>query len=197
MGALAKTWGSPPGLSRAEMRHARDACKAPLSWGSHGVTPDAGLDASAVALDLGSAAKQRAPREILDRVKTEAALLKGRSHQDAKRSTEASPCVTENTKPSDLSANGCCIASIETDSLSDLQMTKSHQCRFGVTALGTIPSTPVRGNASLASPPGLSRKSLRQARDACKGGLRTTASWGSLRTGALLTIGSSGKPTPR
>lgn len=44
------------------------------------------------------------------------------------------------------------------------------QCRFGTTALETIPATPVATDArpSFGSPPGLSRAALRQARDAVR-----------------------------
>merc|ERR1719345_682639 len=46
----------------------------------------------------------------------------------------------------------------------------NRQCRFGTTALETIPATPVATDArpSFGSPPGLSRAALRQARDAVR-----------------------------
>lgn len=65
--AYKKAFGSPPGLSRTELRRARDACKvaftASTSWGSCQTT-------------LTADASGRAPREALLRIKQEAARLK-------------------------------------------------------------------------------------------------------------------------
>lgn len=176
--ALAKVFGSPPGLSRAEMRLARDSCKGaalpPSSWGSHigesPLTRDSAL----------SPGKQQAARNRLCRMKQEAALLKdlknGQMLDGTKLSTEASADI----------------GSTQTESSSDGHVLDGQRCRFEGKALGTTPSTPVRGQASLPSPPGLSRKAMRQARDACKGGL-PAAEWGS-STGTVLTINPAGKP---
>lgn len=167
--ALAKAFGSPPGLSRAELRRARDSCKGPsllpTAWGSPAATVDAEVDEVVLTLDLTAAISGRthSARDRLSKVKKEASLLKELKSSDSL------------TKEKVSTSNAC------EPCTSDL-----HSCRFGSSSLGTIPSTPVESQMSLASPPGLSRRAMRQARDACKGGLRTSES--------ILTISPFGKP---
>jgi len=84
-------------------------------------------------------------------------------------------------------------SSAQAGSTADLPSTAGRQCRFGTTSWGTIPATPVSGHASVTSPPGLSRKAMRQARDACMAGTATAIDWVTCAA-PVLTINSSGKP---
>merc|ERR1740117_2851227 len=90
------------------------------------------------------------------------------------------------------------------ESASESSSTEKRRCRFGDTTLQTVPATP-SGTCSVAScrsPPGLSRASMRQARDACKVATPPTAAWGECHTPpmrpasitALLSISPCGKP---
>jgi len=78
--AYKKAFGSPPGLSRTELRRTRDACKvafpASTSWGSCQTT-------------LTADASGRAPREALLRIKQEAARLKDLKEAHVKSDTES------------------------------------------------------------------------------------------------------------
>jgi len=110
--------------------------------------------------------------------------------------TEATPIFIDDLKErtSELGRG-----SASEESASELSAAEG-RCRFGHTALETVPSTPVGEAArpSLGSPPGLSRKAMRQARDACKAGSVGTASWGdrqaSIMSTSPFTIIPDGKP---
>lgn len=80
--AYKNIFGSPPGLSRAEQRRARDACKmaapASMSWGASSAVPYG--EAAPLTVGLGG---KPAPHEALLRIKREAALLKLKAHTAA------------------------------------------------------------------------------------------------------------------
>jgi len=193
--ALAEAFGSPPGLSRAEMRHARDALKAPslvkasTSWESQST--------GSLTFDFAvSSRKQPSARERLGQVKRDAAFLKdlrnSREHQVSKNAAEEGECSACVLQDSDS------LTMLEASLANEFCDITSQQCRFGDSALGTVPSTPLGGRSSLSSPPGLSRKALRQARDTWKGSLPAPharkSCTGVLSCSAMLTIDPSGKP---
>jgi len=175
--ALAAKVGSPPGLSRAEMRRARDLCKgaAPPAWGSQADSRPA-------------VSKQRTVRDKVNKMKEDAALL-GQMKKPAMLAAEKE--VSDEEPSEEEPIDQACEGSPESDSTcsgSDTQANDGQRCRFGGSALGTIPSTPVGGKAPRPSPLGSSRKAmLRQARDACNTAGSAVNSWGALG-GALLTI---------
>jgi len=167
--ALKGVFRSPPGLSRASMRQERDAC------GAEALTSTA-WGASKVSSGATTLAFQPAPHSALLRIKQDAARLK-----DLKVQRESSV--------GDQDLEGSLDSSSEEESSIEAPANSDQQCRFGSTALGTVPSTPVGG----LSPPGLSRAAMRQARDARKAGTAAAGNWQSAM-GAVLTISSSGKP---
>jgi hypothetical protein len=183
---LSKVFGSPPGLSRTEARRARDACKVTAAWG-------AGQAAAPTTSMARSSGKRHTAREALARMKEEAAHLKdlkSRSGSDAEKEDDQSP---ENSSESEDAMDADQSSPSEEESTPEelVAKTASQRCRFGITPLGTVPSTPVGGNLGLPSPPGLSRKAMRQARDQCKASV--AASWGT-STAPALTINPSGTP---
>jgi len=219
--ALAKAIGSPPGLSRTSMRQERDACNAEAlstSWGSCQKSEGAPSLRLSTALTIGPcgspetppalrAAKRRAAREaLLLRTKQEAALLqvgvRAAFSSDAdeqlcsysKFPKEANAALAHDFDDCDQTTDVGHGSSSEAESSSESSATEGRPCCFTGPSLRTIPIM------SAASPPGLSRAAMRQARDACKAeGLQGT-SWGSchahavppLPSTALLTIGPKG-----
>lgn len=207
--AVATAVGSPPGLSRAEMRRTRDACKGAgvtqAAWGSSHDTESSAKDSWTLA---SGSAKRHTARETLTRMKQEAALLKdsksashiGEINESPVNTSGATTITPEwvaercegkmpNSADSDDGMDAGQSSSSEGESSCEMGASSGQRCRFGITPLGTIPSTPVGG---CASPPGLSRKAMRQARDMCKaGGTATASSWG---TSEALTITPLGKP---
>lgn len=204
--ALAKALGSPPGLSRAVMRQARDAVKAdPVALPSWGRGEVSLVLASATPLKVshgGSpvtppglrSAKSRAAREaLLMRANQCASLLKveAQSRRNAKGTADASqrtPGITEFTPARRCMQKAATTIYIDDlveserikdegrevvseESSSESSGAEASRCRFGGSALGTVPATPVAAagcEAAPSSPPGLSRKAaMRQARDAC------------------------------
>lgn len=163
--ALKNQFGSPPGLSRAGMRQERDAVgtKAP-TWTAQTVDAPAMkmLATTPVFQPCARTAKPNA-REALHRIKQDAALLK-----DLKLQKE----MDQSEEDLDTSRDG---SSSEEESSAD------KRCRFGSTALGTVPATPAGGDKCLASPPGLSRAAMRQARDAAGKDKNSAPAWGSLK----------------
>lgn len=207
--------GSPPGLSRASQRQARDACKLQ-------VPPALNSNASASLLTIGPSgkalsppqavklARRRAARETMLARAKEEALLQSRENQRTKASAQErfegeetvpstwaqkmsvpSPIedVSDNEESTDVGFDGAS----EDDSASDwscpesLRRAPQRRCRFNGSALETIPATPVSGAPGVGSPPGLSRASMRQARDACKAALPTPA-WGGYSSAAALPL---------
>jgi hypothetical protein len=175
---LSKVYGSPPGLSRTEARRARDAFKGTATWGAG----QAGISST-----VQSVGKRQTAREALARMREEAAHLKDLKHMadnDADKEDGQSPENSSEESEDAIDADQSCNSEEES-------IPTGHRCRFGITPLGTVPSTPVGGNLALPSPPGLSRKAMRQARDQCKGA--AAESWGA-STGQALTINPFGKP---
>merc|ERR1712086_8451 len=79
------------------------------------------------------------------------------------------------------------------ESASEGSAAEGRQCRFGSTALETIPGAPIAGCP--LSPPGLSRSAMRQARDSCKANRPATPPWAtSNASSAALTISPCGQP---
>jgi len=230
---LAKLVGSPPGLSRASMRQARDACKVggptPSSWGAAPMALTISPGGAPMTPPAVRSAKRRAAREaLLLRAKQGAALLKAEAHMnclsaDAKEfvpstllnadigSFTLTPNSSEHERAVPNSNDDVAVAdqvtgvvqcSASEESSSESSVAESHRCRFGGTALETVPATPVgvAGVASLASPPGLSRAAMRQARDACTSAAAAvaTSSWGgchaSTQSAATLAVTPCGKP---
>merc|ERR1712054_757914 len=70
-------------------------------------------------------------------------------------------------------------------SSSESSLPEVRQCRFGGSPLETVPATPVGRSAvlSVTSPPGLSRATMRQARDSYKAGDAATATWRQIQVG--------------
>jgi len=179
--ALKEKIGSPPGLSRADMRKDRDTCNAEAlkssSWSSCQVS-------SAEAATIAGSMFQppaRSAKTMVSKIKQDAARLKQlKAQKDPDNSEE------------DLDAGQ--ESGSEEDSATELlSTTKNKQCRFENTSLGTVPSTPAAGQMALGSPPGLSRAAMRQARDTRKSGAASAGGWQSC-TGTVLTISSSGQP---
>jgi hypothetical protein len=181
---LKSIFGSPPGLSRVEKRRARDACKlAPTSWGSSEV------------LATGVVSGATATFDRLARVKRDAANLKDLKanpkdieEKALQSSWEFDGDAEEQCGP-DLSRS----TSEGSEASSEGSVATSQNCRFDCTSLGTMPSTPAMKAASLASPPGLSRKAMRQARDSYKVASLASTTWGTQDHQAL-TINPAGKP---
>lgn len=180
--ALKEKIGSPPGLSRADMRQDRDTSNADAlkssSWSSC-------LVSSAEVATTATAGSMfqppvRSAKTMVSKIKQDAARLKQlRAQKDPDNSEE------------DLDAGQESVS--EGDSATELlSTTKNKQCRFESTSLGTVPSTPAGGKIALGSPPGLSRAAMRQARDTRKAGAASAGGWKSC-TGEGLTI-SSGHP---
>merc|ERR1712072_668557 len=69
MGALKMVFGSPPGLSRTQMRSDRDACKAPP-------LPSTAWSGSQELTSPARSGKRQTARESLTKLKQEATLLK-------------------------------------------------------------------------------------------------------------------------
>merc|ERR1719162_183723 len=174
--ALKDKLGSPPGLSRADMRKERDACKGealgPTSWRSAAEVPTAAPPMFQPPV--------RAAKTMLSKIKQEAARLKELKIQREPDNSEE-----------DLDASQ--ESSSEDEGTTEMRSTtRDKRCRFDITSLGTVPSTPVGG---------LSRAAMRQARDARKSEAAIAGSWKSC-TGQLLaklhrpvlTISSAGQP---
>lgn len=156
--ALKIVFGSPPGLSRSQLRRDRDGCKGPAltsaSWGSCEDSPCiswTSKDAKSNVASTGSTAsgKRHAACESLSRLRQEAARLKDLKSAQKREQVPASSLESE-------------------DDVKELSDVTGRRCRFDSTPLGTTPSTPVGGQVSMPSPPGLSRKAMREARDMCK-----------------------------
>lgn len=158
--------GSPPGLSFTESRRERDAHQktSPTSWG--------GSLKGVCAFD--PASRQAAAHGKLAKLKDEAALLKVLKSQNDAESDSTIEAPSSSSEPEE-------------------KITNKQQCRFGTTSLGTTPSTPISGEAAFPSPPGLSRKAMRQSRDAFKATVPAATSWGSHQSAAF-TINPAGKP---
>jgi len=192
---LQSVFGSPPGLSRAEKRRARDAWKG--SWGNGGM-----------AVQPSMADGRGAARQELANMKERAALLKdmkagqGPEKSEAAPSAHSSSCKPETTQDVE---NENHTESSEAEPLfevaegfpelahevPEVSAAKGRRCRFDGTAFGTMPSTP---KEAMPSPPGLSRKAMRQARDSCrKASTLASTSWGTGNSAAL-TISPAGKP---
>jgi len=210
---LANAVGSPPGLSRASMRQERDACKlgaVPVtSWGASSVPSSSAAMAlsptpSGVLLSTTAvrSAKTRAVREaMLLKARQGASQLKFEAESQAEKAP--SPVFIDDLDSADQTTdagNG----STSEEGASDSSSTERRRCRFGGTTLETVPATPsgTTSVVSCRSPPGLSRASLRQARDACKVATVPIAAWGdchkspklSASSSALLSISACGKP---
>jgi len=194
--ALAKNVGSPPGLSRASMRQARDACKvdapATSSWGSYRapsavssasplltISP---VDAPMTPAAVRSAKRREAREAMMQRAKLGAELL--RAEAEAIKKKRISEAASEEETESSIQGSDSEHApdmgstSASEDSSSESSAPDGRRCRFGCTVLETVPPTPLAN----ASPPGLSRAAMRQARDACKPGRVSAPSWGSTHT---------------
>lgn len=178
--ALKQVIGSPPGLSHTEMRCKRDACKVPTpSWG--------GCQETAPAKSRILSGERPSAQESLARMKQGASLLKDlKSSQKLESNAKQMPASSVERE----TVSSCSTAVQALDEVGTSAGT-GQQCRFGSTALGTTPSTPAGGKVS--SPPGLSRKAMRQARDLCKAQVTTEVSWGA-STKAPLTINPSAMP---
>lgn len=198
--ALAEVVGSPPGLSRAEERQSRDACKAPIAaattWGRAACQLAGSPDPFAFDSAMGTS-KRHVARGKLVRMKQEAALLKeipsrsGRSDFDSQDIEVSCHDLADTEDAIDVGHS----SSSEEECPLDVFGTQEQQCRFGSTSLGTHPKTPKNASGAFSSPPGLSRKAMRQARDSCKGwSAASTTSWASCSAGAAFTINPSGKP---
>lgn len=130
---------SPPGLSRTQMRRERDACKGELAWGSS-YRPNHAAYAGAK-----SPSKRQRAQKKLESMMEGALLLRAESsaeHQESLAGTvnndDAAECM---------------------DKMAEVQ-----KCRFQSSVLVTVPTTPA-GRWIMPSPPGLSRRELREARD--------------------------------
>jgi len=207
--AMAKALGSPPGLSRAEMRKARDGIKGtplpPTSWGSCAKSTDAAPETLLLGTSQSGAsstpmavrtAKRRAAREAMVLAAREgAALIKAEAEALKRRNIEANRdliCAesgithssSDSSEPTtdgfvghssedsaaESSSHECLpCSSSEEGSSAGSSLPEGWNCRFGSSALQTVPATPAgKEAANMRSPPGLSRASLRQARDAVK-----------------------------
>jgi len=180
--ALKEKIGSPPGLSRTDMRKERDTCNAealkPSSWSSCQVS-------SAKAATIAGSMLQppaRSAKAVISMIKQDAARLKQlKAQKDSDNSEEDVDAGPDSGSEQDGAAEL-------------LSTTKSKQCRFEGRSLGTVPSTPAGGQITLGSPPGLSRAAMRQARDTCKSAAASVGGWQSC-TGEVLTISPAGHPT--
>jgi len=210
--ALVKTVVSPPGLSRASMRQARDACKldaVPVrSWGdASSVAPSStSMALTCITAPFSTAGvrstKTRAAREaILLKAKQGASLLKFEGESQTKKA--ASPVFIDDLDSAEQTTdagNG----NTSEESASESSSTERSRCRFGGTTLETVPATPSGPSSvvSCRSPPGLSRASMRQARDSFKMATGPSSAWGecptspmrSASSSALLSISPCGKP---
>lgn len=194
--SLKNVFGSPPGLSLTEKRRARDACKAPTlapaSWG--------GKD----ALSAGALSGKSTARSKLANAKEEAALLKDLKRQQFVASAvEASVQDSSSSGEAELEQNmglghehldeAMMGDTSEAEAAAEESIAEGQNCRFNCTALGTMPSTPLRKELAPSSPPGLSRKAMRQSRDSLRASATTLTSWGA-RRGEALTISPASKP---
>lgn len=171
------TYSSPPGLSRASMRQARDAVnsqKMPAETSSTYMPPA-----------LRSAKKRDAREALLARAKQGAALLKDEAEAQRKTSVQKTLFIDELVEDVSEAGQGS-----SEDSSSERSAGKLSRCRFGGSALETVPTTPAAGT-SFGSPPGLSRAAMRQARDAC---MQTGAVLPAAPAADRLTISPSGQP---
>mmetsp|Transcript_71765 Transcript_71765/g.124481 ORF Transcript_71765/g.124481 Transcript_71765/m.124481 type:complete len:416 (-) Transcript_71765:225-1472(-) len=207
---LQSAFGSPPGLSRAEKRRARDAWKG--AWGSYGVAvPSVSTSGAASMAD-----RQAAAHQELSSMKERAAFLKVMKASQGLAKSEAAPLVHSSSCKSeitpdlvdakiDVAENENHTESSEaepvfqiaegfpelTQDIPEVSVAKERRCHFDGTAFGTMPSTP---KEAMPSPPGLSRKAMRQARDSCrKTSTLASTSWGTVNSAAL-TISPAGKP---
>eukprot|EP00931_Biecheleriopsis_adriatica_P106030 TRINITY_DN80548_c0_g1_i1.p1 TRINITY_DN80548_c0_g1~~TRINITY_DN80548_c0_g1_i1.p1 ORF type:complete len:338 (-),score=43.99 TRINITY_DN80548_c0_g1_i1:196-1062(-) len=216
--------GSPPGLSRASMRQARDACKLQVSPSWH-------HDASTTSmLTIGPSGKALSPPQVLKlarrRAAREAIFARAKEQmmrlqsQETLRTPSASsgqgdsgkvlssftdsvsrslvpktsaPFPIEDMDDNEESTDVGFDGTSEDDSASDWSCSESlcrapsGRCRFNGSALETIPATPVAGAPSVGSPPGLSRSSMRRARDACKAAL-PRPTWGGYLSSAAPSV---------
>lgn len=224
--ALAKALGSPPGLSRASMRQARDACKADElakpTWGSsqnlsvsHYVAVPAKSASAMLTISPSGApmtppvvgsAKRSVAREALAQARQGAALLKAeaeaskRRHvagavaEDGAAQTVSGAAFTDDLSDSEQTTD-LGHTSASDDSASECSAGEGRRCRFGSTALETVPATPVGAAGCPLSPPGLSRAAMRKARDSCKADRPVAPSWGTSRSSSVaLTISPCGQP---
>lgn len=190
---LKNIFGSPPGLSRAEKRRARDSCKfTPASWGSCEELATAVVSGAGAAHDRLAKVKQDAAR-----LKDMKVCQKGKDEGTHASSELAGDEEEQNAEKNQAPGLQCAASeddiSCKVLGASESSSTTAQNCRFDCTSLGTMPSTPAMRAAALASPPGLSRKAMRQARDSCRGAPRSASAWGTQSMQAL-TIDSSGKP---
>jgi len=200
--ALAKDVASPPGLSRAAMRQARDVCKFDsLPRPSWGASADPSVTSTTLATSPCAvpvtppavrSAKKRAAREaLLQSFKKGAAMLKAEPQiQSIDDSADVEKCMLSTVAPkaalivtgdladSEGPADPGQDSSSE-ESSSESSAADGQRCRFGRNSFQTVPATPVGATApmSLGSPPGLSRAAMRQARDSCKAGALSTTTW--------------------
>jgi len=166
---------SPPGLSRAALRQARDSQQIPTtSWGGQQM-------ASA------SPSKRRSRELLLQRAKDGAALLQAEA-EARKRNAESTEAeeASQVVASADEQTSDVGHSSSSEESSTESSAAEVQQCRFGCSPLETVPATP-GAELSPASPPGLSRAAMRQARDSCKGVAGEKASM------PVLTIGPDGK----
>jgi len=164
------------------MRRARDSCTemASSSWASCQST-DALRRFMSFSTDSARPAKRQTARERLLRMKEEAAHI-GKStlpvkDQDVvpgdethKEGFTRPSFETHNSTSAEDSVDGGHSSSSDVESSEcTSSLIRQTRCRFGITTLGTVPSTPAGEKKPCASPPGLSRKAaMREARDAYK-----------------------------
>lgn len=188
MKSLKSIIGSPPGLSFSERRQERDDCKvaetlALASWGS-----SEPIATSASSFASGEADLRRAALACLPKERGSLNGLLAKMKEEASRLNSQKPSTSDGTSRTTNSAvgsDGDCEQSTTAD--------KGQPCRFDGTALGTMPKTPAGKEATPPSPPGLSRKAMRQSRDAFMKTAVASTSWGT-QASAALTISPSGKP---
>lgn len=176
---------TPPALRSAKRRAAREALMLRAKQGAALLKQEAQMQRNALSVD----AEEFVPTGVLQ--------------ADAESLTLApESCGYEVAAPSFVGdvdgeqTTDMAQASISEDSSSESSAADGRRCRFGGTALETVPATPVGavGVGSLASPPGLSRAAMRQARDAYKAGAVATSSWGDCPASTQSTDTLSTKP---
>jgi len=134
-----------------------------------------------------SPSKRRSRELLLHRAKDGAALLQ--SEAEARKRNADSPEAEESSQvvaSADEQTSDVGHSSSSEESSTESSAAEGQQCRFGCSPLETVPATP-GAELSPASPPGLSRAAMRQARDSCKGVAGDKASM------PVLTIGPDGK----
>lgn len=176
---------TPPALRSAKRRAAREALMLRAKQGAALLKQEAQMQRNALSVD----AEEFVPTGVLQ-ADAESLTLAPEScgHEVAAASFVGD---VDGEKTTDT-AQG----SISEDSSSESSAADGRRCRFGGTALETVPATPVGavGVGSLASPPGLSRAAMRQARDAYKAGAVATSSWGDCPASTQSTDTLSTKP---